>query len=316
MDVRRGDGATPDPPATTGPFKDEDRPMTTRTSPSPPHTEFFPAPAAPGLPARWLATIRDDARQLARFWPVVQNMVVQELRVRYQRSVLGFFWTLLNPILMMATLTVVFSQLMGQEAEPFKYAIYLFAGMVPWNFLGGSLNECATCIISNEGLIRKIFLPKLVFPITRILINLTTLVLSMGALFLLLMPLGARFHLPLILLPVAMALFAAFTIGLGLIVATMNTFYRDCGHLLTVILQAWYFATPIIYPISRFRPEVQRMFWLNPAYPFIRIFQAIISDGAWPELTTFLVAAGIASVSLGVGYAAFKSYEDKLVFRL
>ena len=250
-----------------GPFKDEDGPMTTRTSPSPPHADYFPPPADPHALARRLATIRDDADQLARFWPVIQNMVVQELRVRYQRSVLGFFWTLLNPILMMATLTVVFSQLMGQESQPFKYAIFLFAGMVPWNFLGGSLAECATCIISNEGLIRKIYLPKLVFPLTRILINLTTLILSMGALFLLLMPMGARFHPPLVILPVAVILFAMFTIGLGLVVATMNTFYRDCGHLLSVFLQAWYFATPIIYPISRFRAGGPAALLAEPGVP-------------------------------------------------
>ena len=119
--------------------------------------------------------------------------------------------------------------------------------MVPWGFLSGSLNDCAYCIIFNEGLIRKIYLPKLVFPLARVLINLTTFVLSMAALFLLLEPLGARFSLPMLLLPVVIVLFTAFVLGLGLIVATTNTFFRDCGHLVAVILQAWYFATPIIY---------------------------------------------------------------------
>ncbi len=103
--------------------------------------------------------------------------------------------------------------------------------MVPWSFLSVSLTDCAFCIITNEGLIRKIYLPKLIFPLTRVLINLTTLVLSMVALFLLLKPLGARFSLPLVVLPVVIVLFSAFTLGLGLIVATTNTFFRDCGHL-------------------------------------------------------------------------------------
>ena len=303
-------------PAPQGPFKDEVRPMTTRTTTSPPHAEFFPPPPAPVAPARWLATVRGDLKELLRFWPVVQNMVVQELRVRYQRSVLGFVWTLLNPILMMATFTVVFSQIM-RVTNPFDYAIYLFAGMVPWTFLAGGMNECAFCIILNEGLIRKIFLPKLIFPLVRVLINLTTLVLSMGALFLLLVPLGARFHWSLLLLPIAMALFAVFTMGLGLIVATMNTFYRDCGQVVGVLLQAWYFATPIIFKLTDLpSPQVQRLFQMNPAYPFIRMFQAIIHDGQCPNLNLFLVSAGIAAVSLGVGYVTFKSFEDKLVFRL
>src|SRR4051794_11082449 len=115
--------------------------MNTRTGPPPPHAEYFPSPRAAGTSVRWLTPIADDYRQLVRFWPVVQNMVVQELRVRYHRSVLGFFWTLLNPILMMGTLTLVFSQVLKVPHWQ-SYAVYLFAGMVPWIFFSGSVNEC------------------------------------------------------------------------------------------------------------------------------------------------------------------------------
>jgi ABC-2 type transport system permease protein/lipopolysaccharide transport system permease protein len=291
--------------------------MTIRTSAPPPHAEYFPSPRAAHAPARWLAALADERRQLVRFWPVVQNLVVQELRVRYQRSVLGFLWTLLNPILMMGTLTLIFSKVFNVP-NPRDYAVYLFAGLVPWTFFSIVLNDCAFCIIFNESLIRKIYLPKLIFPLARVLINLTTFVLSMAALFVLLKLIGAHFHLTLVLLPVAVLLFAAFALGLGLIVATMNTFYRDCGHLVAVILQAWYFATPILYKPADLPglADVRWRFWLNPAYPFIKLFQDIISDGRWPELFTITAAAGIAAVSLGVGYAAFKCYEDKLVFRL
>ncbi|MBX6311672.1 MAG: ABC transporter permease [Isosphaeraceae bacterium] len=288
--------------------------MSTRTIASPPQVEFFPSAPTHDHPlARGLAVIADDIRELRRFGPVVQNMVVQELRVRYQRSMLGFFWTLLNPILMMATLTVVFSQVFGQD--PRNYAIYLFAGMIPWGLLSLSLSDCAYCIIANEGLIRKIYLPKLVFPLTKVLINLTTFVLSLVALFLLLIPLGARFSAPMLALPLAIVLFSAFTLGLGLLVATVNTFYRDCGHLVTVLLQAWYFATPIMYELQNFDGN-RRWFLLNPALPFVRIFQAIIRDGQWPSLSMFAAAAALAALALGVGYVVFKCYEDKLIFRL
>jgi ABC-type polysaccharide/polyol phosphate export permease len=276
--------------------------------------EYFPPPRSMRGPSRWLAAVLEERRELVRFWPVLQNMVVQELRVRYQRSMLGFLWTLLNPILMMATLTLVFSTVFRLNRG--DYAIYLFAGMVPWGFLSGGLTDCAYCIIMNEGLIRKIYLPKLIFPLARVLINLTTFTLSMAALFLLLEPLGARFSLPMLLLPAVIALLFMFVLGLGLIVATTNTFFRDCGHLVTVFLQAWYFATPIIYEKSLLPPDAQWRFWLNPAYPFVQMFQDIIKDGAWPQLHTFLVATAIAAVSLGVGYAAFKCNEDKFVFRL
>lgn len=285
-----------------------------RSSPTPPHVEYFPMPAGPGGLGLWMARIADDRRQLARFWPVVQNLVVQELRVRYQRSVLGFLWSLLNPILMMTTMTIVFSQIFNVRSE--GYAIYLFAGMVPWTFLAGSLTECSSCIIVNEGLIRKIYLPKLIFPLTRVLINLTTFLLSMIALFAILGPLGARPSWPMLMLPVAVVLFACFAFGLGLILATVNTFFRDTAHFITVFIQAWYFLTPILYKTDRFTDAIRARFWINPAYSFIRMFQTIICDGLWPDLITFTVAVGIATVSLGMGYAAFKSNEDKLVFRL
>jgi ABC-type polysaccharide/polyol phosphate export permease len=288
--------------------------MEVQTKPTVPHAEYFPPPHSPGGTSRWLAALVEERRQLVQFWPVIQNMVVQELRVRYQRSMLGFLWSLLNPILMMVTLTLVFSQLFPVHIE--NYAVYLFAGLVPWGFLSGGLSDSAFCIISNEGLIRKIYVPKIIFPLSRVLINLTTFILSMAALFVLLVPMGARFSLPMLLLPAVIAIYFAFVLGLGLIVATTNTFFRDAGHLVAVFLQAWYFATPIIYFRSSMPANVQWRFWLNPAFPFIQLFQDIIKDGTWPCLHTFLIAAGIAAVSLGVGYATFKSNEDKFVFRL
>src|SRR5215213_7292049 len=115
--------------------------MDVRTTPSVPHAEYFPPPRSSRGPSRWLARMADDRQQLARFWPVIQNMVVQDLRVRYQRSMLGFFWTLLHPTLMMATQTIVFSHMFKVTIE--NYPIFLFAGMVPWNFFSCSLNDCA-----------------------------------------------------------------------------------------------------------------------------------------------------------------------------
>lgn len=281
-----------------------------------PHAEFFPPPPSPRGPSVWLRRIADDRRELTRFWPVVQNLVVQELKVRYQRSFLGFVWTLLNPLLMLATLGFVFSHMFKIAGE--NYPVFLFAGMVPWGFLQASLSDAAMSIINNEGLIRKIYLPKLIFPLARVLIALVTLVFSMGAIFLLLWPLGARPSWSMLALPVAIGLFAAFTLGLSLIVATANTFFRDCGHLISVFLQAWYFLTPIIYPVDgEFFPERSRwMLQLNPAYYFIELFHDIVSAGRWPRPELVAMAAVIAVATLGVGYVTFKSQEDKMVFRL
>jgi ABC-type polysaccharide/polyol phosphate export permease len=286
--------------------------MEVRSTAKFPHTEFFPPAPAPRGPVRWIACLREDHQDLVRFWPVVQNMVVQELRVRYQRSFLGFVWTLLNPILMMVILSWVFGHIMDRVPN---YSLFLFAGMVPWSFLSICLNECAFSIINNEGLIRKIYLPKLVFPLVRVLIALVTFVLSLAALFVLLFPLGARPSFALLFLPVAIALLGMFALGLGLIVATLNTFYRDCGHLIAVVLQAWYFATPILFPIDQFK-DAQWRLRLNPAFYFIEIFHDILYAGHWPRMSLVATAALIAALSVGIGYAVFKSQEHKMVFRL
>jgi ABC-2 type transport system permease protein/lipopolysaccharide transport system permease protein len=287
--------------------------MEVRSSAKVPHAEFFPPPPSPRGPSLWLATLDEDRRQLVRFWPVIQNMIVGELRVRYQRSILGFMWTLLNPLLMMVILSWVFSVL--NPTTP-NYWLFLFAGMVPWSFFSGALNDCAVCIIQNEGLIRKIYVPKVVFPLARVLIGMVTFVLSLVALFLLLWPMGARLHLPMLLLPVAIALLGIFTLGLGLIVATANTFFRDSGHLVSVFLQAWYFATPILFPIESFPESRQWRLRLNPAYYFIEFFHEVLYAGHWPRIGLVVAAALIAITSLGIGYAIFKCHEDKMVFRL
>jgi len=287
--------------------------MELRTEPRFPHAEFFPQPPEPGGPNLWLTRLAGDRRELLRFWPVVQNMVVQELRVRYQRSILGFFWTLLNPLLMMLTLSVVFSHVVTKVEN---YPLILLAGMVPWTFLSTSLSESAFCIIVNEGLIKKIYLPKLIFPLVRVLIGLATFVLSLSSLFLLLWPLGARPSLSMLLLPVAIGLFAVFVLGLSLIVATANTFFRDCGHLVSVFLQAWYFLTPILFPLDQFKGIPQWRFRLNPAFYFIELFHDILVAGRWPQFEMLAASATVAATSLVIGYVIFKSQEDKMVFRL
>jgi ABC-type polysaccharide/polyol phosphate export permease len=288
--------------------------MDVRTSVTTQSVEEFPPPPPPQGTSVWLAHLTADSALFGRFWPVIHNLVTQELRVRYQRSMLGFFWTMLNPLLMLATLSWIFSSL---PLGNFKnYPLFLFSGMVPWSLLTNTLSECSVCIIVNEGLIRKIYIPKLVFPISRVLINGITLVLTLVAFLSLLAPMYAWPSLSYLVLPPAIILFGAFSLGLGLIVATANTFFRDCGHLVSVFLQAWYFATPILYQASDFSQRSQWLLRLNPAYYFIELFHDIIFRGTFPPASAWLIASGIAVVSLAIGYVTFKSHEDKMVFRL
>lgn len=286
-------------------------------------TATFPAAAPPrvglGVRLRQVGEIMArDVAEYREYQGVIGNLVAQELQVRYQRSMLGFLWTLINPALMMGTQALVFSRLfrgMGSMG-PWEYAIFLFAGAMPWAFLASSVTECTTSLIHNEGLIRKIYVPKWIFPLARVLIQGITFTLSLAALFLMMWPLGAKVSSSLLALPVVIALFGVFTLGLGLIAATLHTFFRDFGHFLSVGLQAWYFLTPIIYKADFLPPNERWKFWLNPVYPFVRLFQISIQESLWPPLWLFALAGVIAAGSLAAGYAVFKSQEKKIVFRL
>ena len=287
-------------------------------------TATFPAAPAPmriSLNQR-LANARSvivrDIAEFHEYQGVIVNLVAQELQVRYQRSMLGFLWTLVNPALMMGTQALVFSRLFRGIGGmgPWEYAIFLFAGAMPWTFLASSITDSTTSLIQQEGLIRKIYVPKWIFPLARVLIQSITFTLSLIALFIMMWPLGANVSSSLLALPFAILLIGIFTMGMGLIAATIHTFFRDFGHFLTVGLQAWYFLTPIIYRAD-FLPTNERWkFWLNPAYPFIRLFQIIIHESQWPPAWLFMLATCIAIGTLGAGYSIFKSQEKKIIFRL
>ena len=288
--------------------------MEVSTSAKVPHAEFFPPPPSPRGPSLWLARLDEDRRAARAILAGHPEHGRQELRVRYQRSILGFVWTLLNPLLMMVILSWVFSYLDEGHRELSALPVRRHGSLeLPEH----QPERCAVCIIQNEGLIRKIYLPKLVFPLARVLISLVTFVLSLGALFLLLWPLGARLSSVDAALPVAIVLLAMFTLGLGLIVATANTFYprlRPSG--LGVLAGVVFRDADLVSDRRRFQKA--------RSGGFVSIRRSISSScfttsctrgnglgSAWwrrPRL--------IAAASLGIGYAIFKSHEDKMVFRL
>ncbi|MBI3464463.1 MAG: ABC transporter permease [Planctomycetes bacterium] len=280
-------------------------------------THVYHLPAAPASTRRpklpWLLRgLPGDLAELFAYRFVLYNLVTQELKVRYQRSVLGFFWTLLNPILMMAVLATVFSHLISMK----DYALYLFAGMLPWVFFATSVDAGANCLIRAEGLIRKVYLPKMLFPIAAMLINLINLSLSMMALFLLLQVIAPRVSWSILTVPPAMVLLAVFTLGIGMLVATVNTFFRDFGHIVTVLLQAWYFLTPVIYSLDVLSEKLRRVIVWNPMSALLHLFHCAIYYRELPSGATVGYAVLSALVSLGIGYAAFKYHEDRFIFRL
>jgi ABC-type polysaccharide/polyol phosphate export permease len=260
-----------------------------------------------------LVIARKDAARLNAGRFVVHNLVSSALRVRYQRSALGFLWTLLHPLLLLTVLSIVFSRVLQLGMD--HYPVFLFAGLVPWQFFHASLTAGSLCLITNQQIIRKTGVQLLLFPLSAVLIAALNMLLAMTAMLLLLTFFGARLSVHAVLVPVGVGYLFVFTFGLVLVSMSLTTFFRDFEHILTVLLQALYFLTPVFYSAQQ---VPQQAAWLkfNPLASILAFFQFGFYYHTWPPPQTWLTATGAAGGALIVGYAVYKRLEYEYIFRL
>ncbi len=245
---------------------------------------------------------------------VLQQLIAQQLILRYRRTLLGYLWTLINPLLMMSVMAVVFSTLFKADLKAF--AVFLFAGMIPWNFFSSVVTQSGTAFINNEGLIKKIYLPKVIFPLSIAFALLIDSLLSFAALFLIILVLGGSLSWSLLFLPVSFALLFLFAMGFGLIMSIVTIFFRDLQHVILIAMQGLFFLTPILYKHDALAGKVAWLVKLNPVTPFIALFRVPIIDATTPDATILAWAASIAVVTMAAGLFVFLRQEKNIVFRL
>lgn len=245
---------------------------------------------------------------------VLWQLVRQFLTLRYRRTLLGYVWTLVNPLLMMSVTAVVFATLFKLDLA--SYAVFLFAGMVPWNFFSMSVTQSCTSFIQNEGLIKKIYLPKLLFPLSQVLGMVIDSMLSMAALAILILPFGGHFSAALLFLPVAYLLLFAFSLGLSLLMSVATVFFRDLQYVIGVLMQAWFFLTPVMYRHDALTGKIAWVVALNPMVSFIELFRAPLLQGQLPTPHALAVSTGVALASLALGAWTLLAQERNIVFRL
>ena len=264
--------------------------------------------------------------ELWRYREVLKNFIAQDLKVKYRRSALGFFWSLLNPLLQMLVFTIVFSTILRFDLR--GYVLFLLAGLLPWQFIAACIDGGCHCILNAEHLIRRQYFPKLVFPLSIVLQNLITLLLSMAVLLTLVGPFaGFNPSTNTLLLPLAILCIAAFAMGLAAFAAVATVHFRDMQHLIGVLVSMWFFLTPVVYPLllpaTETQPEkhvipahLQPWFQLNPAYWMVNLFRVCIYNQHPPQLNELLIPIAIAAVALTAGLALFFRAERTLIFRL
>lgn len=249
-------------------------------------------------------------QELFQYRELLKNLVAKELKVRYKRSVLGFVWTFLHPLGMMLIYWFVFSKLFTKFGTD-RYYLYLISGVFPWNFFAISLSQSTTAITSNVGLIKKIYFPRELFPISIVLANLVNFVFTFLLLIIFLLIIKVQLNISILLLPIIFIIQTIFTIGLTLIISCMNVFFGDIVHLLEVVLMGWFFLTPIFYPLKILEDQVilMKLMRYNPMFPIIEIYHKIIYEGVLPNFSSFIYAILFSLLILKIGLTVFKKYQ-------
>jgi ABC-type polysaccharide/polyol phosphate export permease len=245
---------------------------------------------------------------------VVRQLIAQQLLLRYRRTFLGYLWTLISPLLMMTVMAAVFSSLLRSNLKDF--VVFLFAAMIPWNFFSALVTQAGGCFINNEGLIKKIYVPKLVFPISLALALLVDSVFSFIALFIIILLTGAQITAAVGFLLISYALLFLFAFGAGLVMSIATVFFRDLQHVTLIAMQGLFFLSPILYNVDALSGPIGLLVKLNPVVPFIQLFRFPLYYGAVPPAATIAQAVVLALISLLLGLVVFARSEKQIVFRL
>ena len=269
----------------------------------------LPRPVAPFY-ANW--NMIELVRESIRYRELIWALALKELKIRYKRSVLGFLWALLNPLLLMVVTTLVFSTLLKMNIE--HYAIFVLSMILPWTFFAQSLSYAAESIVGNGDLIKKVRVAKIVFPMAAVASNMINLLLSLIPLVLIVLVMGHPFHITWLYLPVPLLALTIFTIGATFFFAAANVYYRDIAHILQVILQVWFYVTPILYSIDLFPRQYQWLFRLNPLIFVMNGFRLSVYWGLLPSAQSILASFACAFLALFIGLAVFRRYQDQFVY--
>ncbi|MBI5458357.1 ABC transporter permease [Methanobacterium sp.] len=246
---------------------------------------------------------------------LLYQLVSRDIKTKYRKSVLGIFWSFLEPLLTMVVLTIIFSTLFkGFGVE--NYPVYLLTGRLIFTFFAGGTTAAMRSIRGSASILKTVYVPKYIYSLSAILSNFVTFLLSLVVLFLVMAATNAPFTIYIIFtsLPILALLF--FTIGVGLIVATVNVFFRDLEHLYGVLMTLLMYATPIFYPPSIVPASFRFIQDYNPIYAVIECCRSAFLYGEIYDPHQLLFALISAAVAMIVGLALFYRYQDKFILHI
>lgn len=245
---------------------------------------------------------------------LIQQLVSRDFKVRYKRSILGVFWSLLNPLFMMAVQYIVFSQLFKSDIE--NYPVYLLCGLVMFNFFTEGVSQALTSIVGNAGLISKVYMPKYVYPMTRVLSSGINLLMSLIPLMLAAAITKEPFTKAYLMLPYFLVCLVGFTIGFGMVLGALMVFFRDVQFLWGIFSMLWTYLTPLFYPLTIISADARHLFQYNPMVYFVDAVRTIVMEGVTPQPSVFFMCGVIMISALMVGGLVFRKTQDKFIYYL
>ncbi|MDQ1550931.1 MAG: hypothetical protein QOD50_353 [Actinomycetota bacterium] len=273
----------------------------------------------------------NDLRENWRSRELLLNLTLREIKGKYKRTVFGQLWSLANPLALMLIYTVVVGLIFRVKPAPgdpsglHVYALWLLCGLLPFTFVSSVINAGLRSLVSNAGLIQKVYFTRIVLPLSTVGSVGYTWLFEMGVLVIAVSIAGA-FVLPwipgLLLIMVILAIFAA---GIGLMLSIANVYFRDTEHFISIVLQIWMYFSPIIYPVTLIDGPSKKIggllgtnitladiYRLNPLEHFVEVFRNLLYDNRWPAATEWYICAGWAIASLAIGMFVFRRNERNL----
>jgi lipopolysaccharide transport system permease protein len=259
-------------------------------------------------------------RSIRSYQGFILGSVKREFQARYRNSLLGAAWTVLNPLAMIVVYTVIFSQIMRAKLpgvdSSFAYSIYLCAGVLTWGLFAEIVSRAQNVFLEHANLIKKISFPRVCLPIIVVLNAGVNFAIIFGLFILFLILSGSFPGITFLAVFPVLLIQIVFSIGLGIIVGVLNVFFRDVGQFFSVLLQFWFWFTPVVYPASILPPTVRPFLDLNPLVPLIAAYQDIFVHAKWPQWDTLAVPAILAAVLCVLGMRLFRKRVGEMVDEL
>lgn len=247
-------------------------------------------------------------QEIYHYRTMVTSLIQRDLRGRYKGSALGFAWTFLNPLLQLGVYTIVFSTIMRAGIE--DYYLFLFVALIPWMFFSSSLTGGASCILAQKDMVKKIYFPREVLPISLVTCQFVNMLLSFIVVFAVILvsgkgvaPLALPYLIPVMLVEYLLAL------GIAFVTSSITVYLRDLEHILGIVAMAWQFLTPVMYSIDMVPERIRPIFWLNPMSSVIIAYRDILYYKKVPQLNTLLLASALGAGFLVVGWFLFGRME-------